>query len=176
MIKKYDKGVMIMDNIAKIMHVLEKEKTIYEELLTISREKKEVIVEGKIQELDNFLKVEGNLILEISRLEDERDIEAEALAKKLGCPREELTISYVCNSVKDERCSKLWEIANSIGEILSQLKEINDLNGKLIEQSLEYINFSMNLMADSIAGQKAIYEGKTEGSKENNIRLFDAKV
>lgn len=165
-----------MDNIAKILHVLEKEKTIYEELLTLSQEKKNVIIAGKIQELDNFLKVEGNIILEISKLEDEREIAAEALAKQLGCSREELTISYVCDTVKDERCSKLREVANSIGETLSRLKEINDQNGKLIEQSLEYINFSMNLMADSIAGQKAVYEGKVEESKENNVRLFDAKV
>lgn len=165
-----------MDNLDKIILCLENEKNIYEKLLSLSMEKKDAIIEGKVNELDNFIKLEGNLILEIGKLENERDSAAEDLAKALGCSREDLTISYICNEVKDIRCTQLRQIADSIGSTLSQLKEINDLNGKLIEQSLEYINFSINLISDSLEGQKVVYEGKPEESKDNNVRLFDAKI
>ena len=70
----------------------------------------------------------------------------------------------------------LKKISDSIGNTLEELKEINDLNGKLIEQSLEFINFSINLVADVMEGQKVVYEGKKEANGENNVRLFDAKV
>ncbi|MDD4835460.1 MAG: flagellar protein FlgN [Lutispora sp.] len=165
-----------MDNLSKIITILENEKIIYEKLLSLSMEKKNAIIEGKIKELDSFLKLEGNLVLEISKLENERESAADNLAKELGCTREELTISYICDTIKDKRGNQLKDVADSIGQVLGKLKEVNDLNGKLIEQSLEYINFSINLVADSLDGQKVIYEGKTEGNKENNVRLFDAKV
>ncbi|MCQ1528590.1 flagellar protein FlgN [Lutispora saccharofermentans] len=165
-----------MDNLDKIILCLENQKNIYEKLLSLSMEKKDAIIEGKVNELDNFIKLEGNLILEIGKLEDERDSTAEALARELGCSRENLTISYICNEVKDSRCDHLKQVAGSIGNTLNQLKEINDLNGELIEQSLEYINFSINLISDSMEGQNVIYEGKPEESKDNNVRLFDAKI
>ena len=98
------------------------------------------------------------------------------MARELGCSRENLTISYICNEVKDKRCTSLKKVADSIGSTLNKLKEINDLNGELIEQSLEFINFSINLISDSMEGQNVIYEGKPEESKDNNVRLFDAKI
>lgn len=165
-----------MDNLDKIIQCLENQKNIYEKLLSLSMEKKDAIIEGKVNELDNFIKLEGNLILEIGKLENERDSTAEALARELGCSRENLTISYICNEVKDRRCTSLKKAADSIGSTLNKLKEINDLNGELIEQSLEFINFSINLISDSMEGQNIIYEGKPEGSKDNNVRLFDAKI
>jgi len=165
-----------MDNLEKVIHYLEKENDIYERLLSISRQKKDVIIDGKINELDSIIKMEGNLIMEVSKLEDEREKAVDDLAKELGCKREELSISYLCSKVVDERTAHLKKIADTIGDTLKELKEINDLNGKLIEQSLEFINFSINLVADAMEGQKVVYDGKKEANGENNVRLFDAKV
>lgn len=165
-----------MDNLDKVILYLEKENSIYEKLLSISKEKKDIIIDGKINELDSIIKMEGNLIMEISKLEDEREKAVNDLAKELGCNREELSISYLCNKVVDKRVAHLNKISDSIGNTLEELKEINDLNGKLIEQSLEFINFSINLVADVMEGQKVVYEGKKEANGENNVRLFDAKV
>ena len=165
-----------MDNLDKVILYLEKENSIYEKLLSISKEKKDIIIDGKINELDSIIKMEGNLIMEISKLEDEREKAVNDLAKELGCNREELSISYLCNKVVDKRVANLKKISDSIGNTLEELKEINDLNGKLIEQSLEFINFSINLVADVMEGQKVVYEGKKEANGENNVRLFDAKV
>lgn len=156
-----------MDNLDKVILCLEKENSIYEKLLSISKEKKKVIIDGKIDELDSIIKMEGNLVLEISKLEDEREKTVNDLAKELGCNREELSISYLCGKLENNRAEHLKKIADSIGGTLKELKEINDLNGKLIEQSLEYVNFSINLMADVLEEQQGAFKGKS---------LFDAKV
>ncbi|SHI38555.1 flagellar protein FlgN [Lutispora thermophila] len=155
-----------MDNIDKIILSLEKENNVYKELLSISKKKKDVIIDNKIDELDSIIKMEGNLVLEISKLEDEREKAVDELAKELGCDGKELSISYLCSKLEDRRVVDLKKIADNIGKTLSELKEINDLNGKLIEQSLEYVNFSINLVADIMEEQ---------GSFRGNS-LFDAKV
>ena len=165
-----------MDNLGEIIACLQKQKSIYEELLSISRKKKQVLIDGKVEQLDNMVKHEGNLIIEIGHLENRREKAVEALAKELGCSSQELTISYVCSKVIDKRVGQVKSLADSIGSILKELKEINDINGKLIEQSLDYINFSINLAADILEGQKAVYEANEEGNGKSSVRLFDAKV
>lgn len=165
-----------MDNLGEIISCLEKQKSIYEELLSISREKKQVLIDGNVEKLDSMVKREGNLIIEIGDLENKREKAVEALAKELGCSSKELTVSYVCDRVADKRVGKIMSLADSIGNILKELKELNHINGKLIEQSLEYVNFSINLVADVLEGQKAVYEANEEENKGNGVRLFDAKV
>lgn len=167
---------MTKDNLDKILSTLEDEKKLYEKLLSLSLDKKDLIIEGKISELDRIVQMEGNIILEIGKLEDEREAAVEALAKELNLSRENLTVTYICDVVKDNRCSRLREVAESIAEILGQFKEVNDINGKLIKQSLEYINFSINLITDSIEPNNGIYEAKADEDKEKKVSLFDAKV
>ena len=165
-----------MDNLGEIISCLEKQKSIYEELLSISRKKKQVLIDGNVEKLDSMVKREGNLIIEIGDLENKREKAVEALAKELGCSSKELTVSYVCDRVADKRVGLIRSLADSIGSILKELKELNDINGKLIEQSLEYVNFSINLVADVLEGQKVVYEANEEENKGNGVRLFDAKV
>lgn len=54
---------------------------------------------------------------------------------------------------------------------------MNDLNGQLLEQSLEYIDYSINLIAGSGMETGSLYEdigkGKNRSSKKN---IFDTKV
>lgn len=167
---------MAEDNMERILSALKNEKTIYDKLLSSSIEKKDFIIEGKLKELDRIVQIEGNLILKISKLEDEREAAVDALAKELGFPRENLTVTYICDELKDKRCGPLKEITQSIAGILSQLKEVNDINGKLIKQSLEYIDFSINLITDSLEPHNGVYEAKVHGDKEKKVSLFDAKV
>lgn len=167
---------MAEDNMDRIISTLEDEDKIYKKLLSLSIKKKDHIIEGRISELDQIVQIESSIILEISKLEDEREAAIDALAADHELLRENLTVSYICDEVKDERCSILKEVTQSISDTLSKLKEVNDINGKLIEQSLEYINFSVNLITNSLEPHNGVYEAKTGEDKGEKHSLFDAKV
>lgn len=167
---------MAKDNLDRILFALEAEKTIYEKLLSLSLEKKDLIIEGKVNELNNIVQMEGSMILEIGKIEDEREKAVEELAKELKLSRENITVTYICDVLKDNRCIQIREVAKAIANILGQFKEVNDINGKLIKQSLEYINFSINLITDSIQPHNGIYEANADEDKEKKVSLFDAKV
>lgn len=70
---------------------------------------------------------------------------------------------------------KLEKCKNSIISIVEELKEVNKINSELINNSLEYINFSINLMTSvSEHGTKYGNNGK-EGNVERRS-LFDVKL
>ena len=165
-----------MDNMSRIIKTLEDLEKIYENLLSLSEEKKNLIIEGKVKELDKILQIENQLVMKISKLESEREDAITKLAQELNLPKENLTVSYVCNVVKDPRCTMLSKITKRIGNILNKLKEVNEVNGKLIEQSLEYIRFSINLITDSLETHNGVYEAKADEGKDKKASLFDAKV
>ena len=165
-----------MKNMDKIINTMEESERIYNQLLSISIEKKDIIIDGKVKELEDILKKENFLVGQINNFEDKREEAIKSLAEELNLPREKLTLSYICKEVKDHRCHALKEITERIGATLQELKEVNDLNGKLIEQSLEYIRFSINLITDSLESQDGVYEGKAESKKDKKASLFDAKV
>ena len=70
----------------------------------------------------------------------------------------------------------LREETKSITDTLTKLKEVNDLNGRLIEQSLDYINFSVDLITSSLEPIDGVYEAKEGDNKKEKINLFDAKA
>ena len=167
---------MARDNMERIISTLEKENKIYRELLSLSNEKKDYILEGKVKEIDKIVQIESSLIIEISKLEKVREATVQALAEGYGLPQENLTVSYISEKIKDPRSKILAEITDSISKTLVDLKEINDTNGKLLEQSLEYINFSVNLINSSLEPQNGVYEAKTGETTGEKRSLFDAKV
>ncbi len=162
--------------LVKILETLEKEESAYKKLLSLSEDKKNFIIEGKVNEIDRILQMESALLSEINRLEIAREQELVKVADNLNLPRESLTMTYICEEIKDPICDSLKEATGRIGDVLFQLKEVNDVNGQLIEQSLEYINFSINLITDSLEPQDGVYEVKVQDDKDKRVRLFDAKV
>jgi len=60
-------------------------------------------------------------------------------------------------------------------DTLNKVKENNQLNSILINDSLEYINLNINLLTDASANNT--YDNKTnKGKATQNKSLFDAKV
>jgi len=57
-----------------LMDVLLQESKIYEDILEISKKKTDVIVKGKVSELESITNLEQSLIVKIGKLEETRRI------------------------------------------------------------------------------------------------------
>ena len=136
----------------RLICVLEEETAVYEEFAAISREKTKVIISGKIGELEDLNKREEFLIARVRKAEETRERIVSELARRLGVNARELTVAGL---VKSRRCSqpeKLIACQDKMTRVLNELKNLNELNARLIENSLEYIAFSLNLLASAEAG------------------------
>jgi len=161
----------------QLCDILEQEIKIYNTILEKSKEKTDIVVSGRVNELDRIVKLEQSLVVQIGKLEQKREEVVLNIAGILNMDSNRLNIKQLIQSAPEEYQEKLEIYQKSLEDILGQLKDVNELNGKLIENALDYVEFSLNIMTNaSISGN--IYE--KEGSTKNNIsgvkNLFDVKL
>lgn len=161
--------------VAKLAEVLNKENEIYETLYKLSNNKTELITAGKVQELENIVKIEQTLVIKIAKFEEEREKVVGELCGVLGMRPEDVTISELAFRLGDGKATLLKECKDKMLNNINKLKNTNDLNSRLIKNSLEYIDFSINMMTsiDTVNNNYGS-SGFVGDSKKRN--LFDVKL
>ena len=159
----------------QLIDILNQENDIYDELSKISNNKTNLIVGGKVAELESIVNVEQALIIRISKLEDEREKIVDKLCSLLGKKPEEITISGLAAQLGQNESDTLQACQEKMVNSIKNLKNKNDLNSKLIKNSLEYIDFSINMMTsiDSVTNSYGS-SGHVGDTKKRN--LFDMKL
>ncbi len=169
-------GVWMEATLTKqLVDILNRENDIYETLSKVSNNKTDLIVGGKVNELENITKIEQSLIIKIAKLEDERESIVDKLCIILEKKPEEVTISALVDKLGQEESDELKACQEKIVKTISNLRSTNDLNAKLIKNSLEYIDFSINMMT-SIDNVNNSYgsSGMSGDTKKRNF--FDMKL
>lgn len=165
----------MQEHLTELMSVLTEEKNIYDELLEISKNKKNIIVEGNVNELEKITKTEQSIMIELSKLEDRREDNIQRIADIIGIEPQNLTISKLAEHVDHETGKKLRDMRDTIMKVLKELKDLNALNSKLINSSMEYIEFSLGLLTSAVeADNNYTMDAERKGSKGKNF--FDLKV
>lgn len=162
-------------SVKKLIDVLNKESAIYEGILKLSREKTEVIVEGKITELEGITRAEQAMILQLGKLEEEREALVGEYALRLGIKPEDLTVSELEKILPKEQSKELKDCSDKMTGLINNLRDTNGMNSKLIKNSLDYIDFSVNVLSN--AGSSGDIYGKSGQSNDAKKRnFFDMKL
>ncbi len=166
---------MNSEKINELMDILEREIRIYEELLKVSKDKTEIIAKGKITELDNITKIEQALILNMGKLEAFREKIVNDLSKELRTNPWDLTISELFRYLDKDQTQRFEAYKTKLLSTISEIKTINELNSKLIQNSIDYINFSVNVLS-SVPEENNNY-GNTGNTNEGKKKAyFDVKL
>lgn len=162
-------------SVKQLIQALNQEYEIYKEVLEIAKKKRQIIVEGKIKDLDDITSKEQAMILSIGKLENIRQSILKNIAKELEIDEVE-NISQLSKHLDTKSKEEVLAIREKFDDILNTIRDKNDLNNKLIKQSLEYIEFNKNLLT-SLENQGSTY-GSSANEKDVNIKknLFDAKI
>lgn len=166
---------MVMERlINELKEVLLQELKIYKHMLEVTKNKTDVITSGKAKELDNITQIEQTLILNIVKLEDLREGIIENIKKQMNI-KDDLNITKLLKKLDKGQREEIEKIRDQLLEILNNIKERNNLNSVLINDSLEYINLNINLLTN--AASENTYSDKV---KKKNVQqqksIFDAKV
>ena len=160
---------------ARLAEVLEHEAMLYQDAADISSKKTEIIVHGKIEELDSLVKAEQAIILKIGKLEEERENIVGALSDELGLDLEGVTLTDINAHLGSESYARLDNCQKSLAETIGGLKNANDMNAQLIQNALDYVNFSVNLLtANQSTGSVYSPDGEDETGKPRRS-IFDVK-
>ncbi|GAA0285689.1 flagellar biosynthesis/type III secretory pathway chaperone [Gracilibacillus halotolerans] len=121
---------------------------LHKRLLAVSKEKTDILKEGDFDSLQELLKKEQALVKNITQVEQKRMKELERWSMDKGLNFEEITVTtlietYIEGSEKDDLEKVTLELANILHELRSQ----EDLNKQLTEQSMQFVQLSLNMMA-----------------------------
>lgn len=158
-----------MPDINDLIDVLNGEMLLYKDLLDISLKKTDVIIQGKIQELDNMTKVEGNIIYKLSMLEEKRE---EILQQYDNTGK--ITISELCKMLSGNDAFRLRKIQIEFEAVLKALNDRNALNKSLLQQSIEYVNYSIGVISNNLIQDNGIYGDN--GFLKQHSSIIDKKA
>lgn len=150
----------------------------HKRLLELAEAKREVVIRDQIEELMKITAEENAIVREISKLElaSRRSLAeaGESIGVKLS---EEHSLSDLLQALPDGSERRLLaEERQKLVQTLVQLQEINELNRQLIQQSLDYINFNLDLLTDA-PEQDLMYQNPTgEQQVKKRTGLFDRKA
>lgn len=153
----------------RLLGLLKEEMAIYEILLELATKKTDIIIHGKIKELDETVQMERNFIKKLVELEEKRENTLKEMGKGEG-----VTISEVIKSLPLEEAAQFNNVKERLSAVLKELGERNDLNMALIEQALEYVNYSIKAISEALEEDKGIYGEK--GSSKGYTSLIDKKA
>jgi flagellar biosynthesis/type III secretory pathway chaperone len=159
-----------------LVATLEKLYKLNKSLFDLSIRKTDVIKGGDIEGLDHLLKDEQKHIAAINMVDNERQRVSADYLKTLDLLTEEPPTISQCIEYSppgDQTVLREWQI--KLTDLVSQLKERNELNQKLIYQSLQFVN--MNLSAMQPQDQQSTY-ARPNGEKKAPVQrsIFDSQA
>ncbi|MEN6314953.1 MAG: flagellar protein FlgN [Clostridiaceae bacterium] len=158
-----------------LIDTLKKETDLYEGIQKLSKNKTDAIVEGKVSELESITSLEQSMILKLGKLEEEREKLVEQIALQLNVKASDITITNLKERFSGEQAEKLNGCHNTLSKLVNELSTANELNSKLIRNSLDYIDFSINLLTDAgSTGNNYGTSGMSSNLKKRNF--FDIKL
>lgn len=166
--------------IENMISVLDRENVHYQALLELSRKKTDAIVNNRTDELQDILGKEQKLITALDELDKEREEHSDDIANVLNVPAKEMTVTKLIKLLEKQPNdqAKLIEVYEALKQTVDKLVLINDNNKVLLQESLEMIDFEMNLVKNSMMAPTTNNYGKnaynSDGSSYSR-QAFDAK-
>lgn len=165
--------------IDSLIEVMNKEDVEYNKLLDLSKDKTSAIVSGDIEKLQDIFGREQKMIDAIDVLETERQSCVADICKVLHLPAAEVKVEQIVKLLekKPKEHEALQEAYLSLKRTLSQLASVNDNNKLLLKESMDMIEFEINLAKNAMVAPQTSNYGKSAYEEQGMAGgvSFDAK-
>ncbi|MDO4799018.1 MAG: flagellar protein FlgN [Bacillota bacterium] len=148
---------------------LDKANEIYTELIQLAKEKRELIKEQKIEDLERLTSREMGLVGALYKLEDIRAKIVDRLIEERGIPQIK-TISELADHLPAAERSRVIDAKNQLLVGIHTISEETKFNARILEEKIQLIDLNLQLLAD--AGEP---EGNY-GSDGKRKSIFDARI
>ncbi len=164
--------------IHELIEVLEQEQACYKEILACSQEKTDYIVEGNVESLQFLTTTEQSLAGRAFQLGKKREGLLEDMAMVLGQKPQSLQLTFLIqkmNNMPTEQ-GQLQKLQQQLTTLMEELKQVNEQNRLLLEQSLEFIDFTVRALQSQHSGAGlSLYEKQGQTTEYEGQNFFDRK-
>lgn len=158
---------------------LNNEDTGYNKLLDLSNDKTSAIVKGDVDELQKIFLQEQKLIEELETVEQKRQEDVKEICSILRLPYEEIRVEHIVQILekKPKEHDALEEVYLRLKRTLNQLTTVNDNNKLLLKESMDMIQFELDLARNSVMDPQTFNYGRTAYEEQGitGATGFDAK-
>ncbi|MCY9665110.1 flagellar protein FlgN [Paenibacillus alginolyticus] len=165
-------------SIQPLLETMDKLQEAHEALLVLARDKTQVIVKNEINQLNIIVNKESKWIRTIAEANQQRiqDIGSYLISRGYN-PNPKVTISDLIKVIfKAEEKQALTGAQQKLLVTIKEIKDCNNLNQQLIEQSLSFINYTIDLVLGA-PEDDVVYQNPNQqahGTKRSGI--FDTKA
>ncbi|ENH98391.1 hypothetical protein J416_00349 [Gracilibacillus halophilus YIM-C55.5] len=162
-------------SVQTIISHLSKLIDLHHSLLKVSKKKTEVLKEGKIDDLQALLTQEQKHVQAVNQIEQKRieAVEDWANANKLNPA--DITVSVIIEQYTEGNDKETLEKNTvELAEILMELRRQEDLNKQLTEQSLQFVQLSLDMIQPRI--ENFNYGNQQHQSTAPKRSVFDSKA
>lgn len=158
---------------------MNKENDEYKKLLELAKNKTTAIVKGDVESLQEILGKEQKLIDSINKLDEEREANVKDICNVLNLPYGQIKVDQIVQMLEKKRTEHdaLQEAHLGLKRTLDQMMKVNENNKMLLKESMDMIDFELNLAKSAVmAPQTSTYgKGAYEQTGAAGAGRFDAK-
>ena len=155
------------DQLVQVMQAL---TSVHERFNEQAAKKEKAIQQGDMPELDAIMKAESPLIQQLRKLENTRMYLVQEWMRENGVVKENITMDQLLPMFPGEQRGELQYWAERLMDEIGKLRERNERNQLLLQDSLKFVNMSLDAMTEdnrSFAGYS------DTGSADNETGLAD---
>ena len=161
-------------SVEKLLDSLEKLIVLHRSLNKIAADKTKVIIDGNAETLQTILKDENKHIQGIQRLNNDVLKMAKVFLESKNSIIEVPTVSAVIDYVNEEDKITLKNFQKELQGQIDILSKQNKLNQELLDQSLHFINLSLDLLTPDM--ESINYNPASQNEQKEAFSIFDSKA
>ncbi|MFD2679308.1 flagellar protein FlgN [Bacillus seohaeanensis] len=160
----------------RLLTVLEKIVKLQKSLHQIALKKTDILKADDIEALGQLMKDELKHIKAIEMVNGEREQIQRQLANELLLPPTNITISQLLKSSMLKDKESLRKLQVKLVKQTQSLKEINEFNQQLLQQSLNFVNLNLDLVLGQQESGNYTDNSSNEEEESTSRSLFDSKA
>jgi len=155
-------GIVMKNNIAELIEILDDQNKIYGALIDVSKEMKLYIEKNDVKELDMLVKVESALTMKFSLLENRRKSMSKNIRTEYDIPEDSFNMTELKKYLNKSEADKMEETQQSLIKSMKELDQINSSNSMLVRSRLDWIDLSLKILGKNTTDKKYNKEKKIE--------------
>jgi flagellar biosynthesis/type III secretory pathway chaperone len=167
-----------MMSIQALVETMESLIEVHRSLLDLAKDKTPVLVENQVDKLNQIVNKESKLVKRVEELDLQRiQITGEYLMSRGYWPDSRVTMTdFIKMIFKAEEKKAVQDVHQKLLAILMELKEINSLNQKLVEQSLAFIEYSLDIISGPFEDDTVYHHPAQQVGLYKKSGFFDTRA
>ncbi|RXT04478.1 flagellar export chaperone FlgN [Ammoniphilus sp. CFH 90114] len=150
----------------------------HKELLELAEEKKQVLINGSLNELQIIVAKESQRVNKIKDYDEERQRLVQEFLILKGIRRQDHSLRDCIPLMESQEEQRMFsQLRNELRELLLRLNRINGLNQQLLEQSMSFVQYTLEVLTEDNAPTVTYGNPLNQATaKRSGKGFFDSKV